>query len=256
MTTTSEYSTMIAVFVNHDQANRAIDNLRHAGYSYDQIRLVRNGPNNFMENLKSLFTGQTTASTNSANDWMRIGVPEQDAHNYQSELDSGRSIVLIRSIDTPEQAFAILRQSGAYDLSSRLRTAPPAMAPEARNPNAAPGTYNPNEQQGMYNPNAQQGMYNPNAQQGMYNPNAQQGAYNSNVTPEMANSPDEQQGAYDSNEQQGANASNVTPGMANSPNERQEVYNSNVTPETADEQSRDYDASQADQPHHSAISNE
>jgi hypothetical protein len=132
---------MIAVFANRDQANQAIDNLRHAGYGYDQIRLVEHGTNSFVENLKSLFTGQTTTTTNSANDWMRIGVPEQDAHQYQSELDSGRSIVLIKAVGSPEQALSIMRQSGAYDIASRLRTAPPAMPSGTNNPNAQPGTY-------------------------------------------------------------------------------------------------------------------
>jgi hypothetical protein len=159
MTTTSEYSTMIAVFANRDQANQAIDNLRHAGYGYDQIRLVERGTNSFVENLKSLFTGQTTTTTNSADDWMRIGVPEQDAHHYQSELDSGRSIVLIKAVGSPEQALSIMRQSGAYDIASRLRTAPPTMPPGTNNPNAQPGTYNPNMQPGTYNPNAQPGTY-------------------------------------------------------------------------------------------------
>ena len=87
MTTTSQYSTLIAVFTGLDQANQAIDNLRHAGFGYDQIRLVDNGTNGFFDDLKGLFTGHTTAATNSADDWMRIGVPEQDAHFYQSELD-------------------------------------------------------------------------------------------------------------------------------------------------------------------------
>lgn len=174
---------MIAVFANRDQANQAIDNLRHAGYSYDQIRLVERGTNSFVENLKSLFTGQTTTTTNSANDWMRIGVPEQDAHHYQSDLDSGRSIVLIKAVGSPEQALGIMRQSGAYDIASRLRTAPPAMPPGTNNPNAQPGAYNPNAQPGTYNPNAQPGTNNPNAQPGTYNPNAQPGTYDPNRQP-------------------------------------------------------------------------
>ena len=91
-----------------------------------------------------MFTGQTTAITNSANDWMKIGVPEQDARNYQNELNAGRSIVLLKAIGSPEQALSILRQSGAYDLAFRLRTAQPAMAPGTYDPNAQPGTYNPN----------------------------------------------------------------------------------------------------------------
>lgn len=157
MMSTNEQSTMIAVFVSHDQANQAIDNLRHAGFSYDRIRLVEHGPNSFVESLKSLFTGQTTATTNSADDWMRIGVPEQDAHQYQSELDAGRSIVLIKAVSSPEQALTILRQSGAYDLAFRFRTAPPAMQPGTYDPNAQPGTANPNVAPEAYNPNAQPG---------------------------------------------------------------------------------------------------
>ncbi len=159
MTTTTESSTMIAVFANRDQANQAIDNLRHAGFSYDQIRLVERGANTFVENLKSLFTGQATTSTNSADDWMRIGVPEQDARNYQSELDAGRSIVLLKAVGNPEQALSILRQSGAYDIASRLRTTQPSMVPGTNNPNAQPGTYNPNVVPGTNNPNVPPGTY-------------------------------------------------------------------------------------------------
>jgi len=79
------------------------------------------GSNSFIENLKSLFTGQAAATTNSADDWMKIGVPEQDAHNYQSEIDAGRSIVLIRAVGNAEQALSILRQSEAsYQTSPRM----------------------------------------------------------------------------------------------------------------------------------------
>lgn len=187
--TTSEQSTMIAIFANREQANLSIDNLRHAGYNYDQIRLVENGSSSFVDNLKSLFTNQAPTTTNSADDWMRIGVPEQDANQYQTELEAGRDIVLIKSLPNPEQALNIMRQSGAYDISVRLRTAPPTMAPGAYNPNAQQGTYNPNLQQGTYNPDAQQGSYNSDVPQGTYNPNAQQGSYN----------PDVPQGTYDPN---------------------------------------------------------
>jgi hypothetical protein len=141
MITASENSTMIAVFADRDRANQSIDNLRHAGYSYDQIRLVDNGSNSFMQDLKSLFTGQTTAMTNSPDDWMRIGVPEQDARNYQNELNAGRSIVLLKAIGNPEQALSILHQSGAYDIAFRLRTAQPNMMQGAYNPNAQHETW-------------------------------------------------------------------------------------------------------------------
>ena len=160
MMSTNEQSTIIAVFVNRDQANQAIDNLRHAGFSYDQMRLVQNGTNGFVEDLKSLFTGQTTASTDSADDWMRIGVPEQDAHRYQSELDAGRSIVLLKAVNNPEASLTILRQSGAYDIAFRFRTAPPMMPPGLQNSNAQPTAYPPQSQPGAYNPSVQPGTQN------------------------------------------------------------------------------------------------
>src|SRR2546421_11399897 len=118
---------------------------------------------------------------------MKIGVPEQDAHNYQSELDTGRSIVLIKAVASPEQALTILCQSGAYDIAFRFRTAPPAMPSGTYNPNAQPETYNPNAQPGTSNPNAQPETYNPNAQPGTSNPNAQPKTYN----------PSAQAGTYD-----------------------------------------------------------
>lgn len=137
-TATTERSTLIAVFADRDAANQAIDRLREAGYSYDQIRLVVRGTNSFTENLKSLFTGQSSTTTNSADDWMRIGVPEQDAHNYQSELDAGRSIVLLKAVTNPEQALGLMHQCGAYDIASRLRTAQPPVSRTNYRPNTQP----------------------------------------------------------------------------------------------------------------------
>jgi hypothetical protein len=166
----TENSTMVAVFADRDQANRAIDDLRHANYGYDSIRLVQRGSSSFMDNLKSLFS-QVSATTNSADDWMRVGVPEQDAHRYQSELDAGRSIVLIKALDNPEQALGIMRQSGAYDIAMRLRMEQPPMATGAYNPNARQGTYNPNAQPGTYNPNAQPVNNNPDIAPVDGNPN-------------------------------------------------------------------------------------
>ena len=194
MTTTSQYSTLIAVFTGLDQANQAIDNLRHAGFGYDQIRLVDNGTNGFFEDLKGLFTGHTTAATNSADDWMRIGVPEQDAHFYQNELDAGHSILLSKAINNPEQALSILRQSGAYDIAFRMRNTQPQAT-------MTQGNYN-NAQQGITSPNQVPGGFDPYTQQGTANPNAAQVAYNPNTQP-VSNNPNAVAGAYDYNAQPG-----------------------------------------------------
>lgn len=188
MTTNGQYSTLIAVFSGTDLANQAIDNLRHAGFGYDQIRLVDNGTTSFFEDLKGLFTGHSTAATNSADDWMRIGVPEQDARFYQSELDAGHTILLSKAINNPEQALSILRQSGAYDIAFRMRNAQPQQT-------MPQGTYNPNIQQGTNNPNPAPAGYDPYTQQGMNNPNVAQGTYNPNTQP----------GNYDAQQQYPAN---------------------------------------------------
>ena len=187
MTTTSQYSTLIAVFTGLDQANQAIDNLRHAGFGYDQIRLVDNGTNSFFEDLKGLFTGHTTAATNSADDWMRIGVPEQDAHFYQGELDAGHSILLSKAINNPEQALSILRQSGAYDIAFRMRNAQPTMTQGTYNPNTQQGAINPNVVSGAYDPNAQPVTNNPNAVPGTNDYNTQPGTYDTQPQPYPAN---------------------------------------------------------------------
>ena len=187
MTTTSQYSTLIAVFTGLDQANQAIDNLRHAGFGYDQIRLVDNGTNSFFEDLKGLFTGHTTAATNSADDWTRIGVPEQDAHFYQGELDSGHSILLSKAINNPEQALSILRQSGAYDIAFRMRNAQPAMTQGTYNPNTQQGAINPNVVQGAYDPKAEPVTNNPNAVPGTNDYNTQASAYDTQPQPYPAN---------------------------------------------------------------------
>lgn len=192
MTTTSQYSTLIAVFSGLDQANQAIDNLRHAGFGYDQIRLVDNGTNGFFEDLKGLFTGHTTAATNSADDWMRIGVPEQDAHFYQSELDAGHSILLSKALNNPEQALSILRQSGAYDIAFRMRNAQPTMTQGTYNPNTQQRTINPNVVPGTYDPNAQPVTNNPNAVSGTNDYNTQAGTYDTQPQPYPANIQGEQ----------------------------------------------------------------
>ncbi len=185
--TMTETSTVIGVFTNRDQANRAIDELRRGSFSYDHIRIVERGAGSFLDNLKSLFTGQEITSSNKADDLIRMGVPEQDARNYQSELEAGRVIVIVKAAGQPEQAMTILRQNGAHDVNSRLRTAQPNVQPGAYNPNAQPGNYNPNVQPGTYDPNAQPGTYNPNVPPGTRNPNAPPETYNPNVPPGTRN---------------------------------------------------------------------
>ena len=100
---TSEQSTVVGVFTDDAEADQAVDELRSVGFSDDEISVSRHG--------------ETTATT--ADDFMRMGVPELDAGYYQGELDAGRTIVLVRAAGLQEQALGILREHGAYDVTTR-----------------------------------------------------------------------------------------------------------------------------------------
>jgi hypothetical protein len=161
--TTSEHATILSVFVDRSRADKAIDDLRSTGIGYNQIQMIERGAGNFLDNIKNLFINQTTVSAHSPDDLIKLGVPEQDARYYQSQLDAGRAIVAVNATGRLEQALSILHQDGAYDINARLRVAEanmPAGVPQSTAANA--GFYDPNAPQGPYNPNMPQGPYNPN----------------------------------------------------------------------------------------------
>jgi len=47
------------------------------------------------------------------------GIPEEEAHYYQSELESGRTIVTVQAAGKVDEASAILRRNGAYDMQTK-----------------------------------------------------------------------------------------------------------------------------------------
>jgi uncharacterized protein (TIGR02271 family) len=46
------------------------------------------------------------------------GIPEEEAHYYQSELEAGRTIVTVKADERYDEAWTILRRHGAYDMHS------------------------------------------------------------------------------------------------------------------------------------------
>jgi hypothetical protein len=137
--TTTERVTLIAVLADRGQADRAIDELRRTGVSYGQIRLVERGAG-FFDSLKGWFTGMATTRALTVEDLRSLGVVEQDASFYQSELQAGHCLVLVNASGYLEQALSILRQNGAYDISARLRTARPTVPSERQEPGVRPET--------------------------------------------------------------------------------------------------------------------
>lgn len=112
-------STAVGIFTDDTQVERAIEELRRVGFSAEEINVWRSGAEtgNFLDSLKNLFTGRKTTIT--ADDFVNMGVPKQDADYYQSELAAGRTVVLVRAGDLQQSALTILRQFGAYDAAMR-----------------------------------------------------------------------------------------------------------------------------------------
>ena len=47
------------------------------------------------------------------------GIPEDEAHYYQDEFEAGRTIVTVQADGRADEAMAIFRRYGAYDMSTR-----------------------------------------------------------------------------------------------------------------------------------------
>ena len=118
---TTPLSTVIGVFPAQEQADQAIDALRHTHFRYDHIRVVERGMGGFGDTLKGMFTGQAAVASNTADNLVKMGLPEYEAQYYQNELDADHVLVLMNADDRPEEAFSVMRQNGAFDIQLRLR---------------------------------------------------------------------------------------------------------------------------------------
>ncbi len=115
-----EHSTVVGVFTDNAQAEQAINELLRVGFSDDEISVMRAGAatGGFIESLKSLFTSQETTTATTADDFMRMGVPQQDTDFYHRELNAGHTIVLVRAAGLEPEAIGILNLYGAYDATT------------------------------------------------------------------------------------------------------------------------------------------
>lgn len=114
--TTTDRSTVVGVFPDEIQADQAINALRQAGFSDDQISYSGHGTasGGFFSDLKSFFTGEDTNTGRAYDDLVAKGIPEQDARYYQQEYQAGRSIVAVTGGYDMQLASSILAQYGGY----------------------------------------------------------------------------------------------------------------------------------------------
>lgn len=113
--TTTDRSTVVGVFSDDAQAKQAIEALRQAGFSDDQITYSGHGASSggFLAGLKSFFTGEDYSTGGAYNDLIGMGMPENDARAYAREYDAGRSIVAVTG-GRAQEASSILSQYGGY----------------------------------------------------------------------------------------------------------------------------------------------
>jgi hypothetical protein len=137
----SERSTVVGVFTEDLNAKLAADELRRVGFSDDEMSVSRHGDESggFKASLKRMFKGQETTPVATANDFIRMGVPERDAHYYQSELEAGQTIVLVRVAGQEQEVLEILRKHGAMTSRSpnsdaQAQTDPTPVAPDMYDP--------------------------------------------------------------------------------------------------------------------------
>jgi uncharacterized protein (TIGR02271 family) len=118
MTTTQQV--VVGVFDDRSQAEQAVNELRQAGFSDDQIRYSGHGASSggILETLKSLFTGQDTGRV--YDDLVNLGVSADDANYYQHEFEAGRAIVAVLTGGRMQDATSILARYGGYGASRRF----------------------------------------------------------------------------------------------------------------------------------------
>jgi len=121
---TTRRTTVVGVFSDKNMAERAIDALKDAGFSNDEIRYsgTGSGGGGFFDNLKSWLSGEDTTGTsgNVESDLKNMGVPEGEANYYSKEYEAGHPIVAVRSPGHENDALSIMRSNGSshYDMAS------------------------------------------------------------------------------------------------------------------------------------------
>jgi len=170
---TSKRTVAVGVFEDRQQAQRAVDELRRAGFRDDQIGVAAREGEGFRGGtavsetgskaeegaltgalagagvgglwgigiaagllpaigpviaggtlaaiLASAATGAAVATIVGA--LVGMGIPEEEAHYYESEFKSGRVIVTVKAENRYDEAMTIIRRYHGYDMSSRRQTA-------------------------------------------------------------------------------------------------------------------------------------
>lgn len=98
--TTSQSPLIIGAFQTENEAGNALEALQNAGFAREQLG----------------FAGRESgAVTNTLlNDFMNLGVPQEQASYYDNEFKAGHPIVSVRADGREQEAMNILQSNGGY----------------------------------------------------------------------------------------------------------------------------------------------
>lgn len=110
---------IVGAFSDTAMAERAVDALKDAGFSNDEIRYSgATTGGSFFDNLKSWFTGEAPAAKGDVvDDLKNIGLPENEADYYAREYAAGHPIVAVRATGREDEAMTVLRSNGSFQVS-------------------------------------------------------------------------------------------------------------------------------------------
>lgn len=99
--TTYQTPIVAGVFQNPEQAKNAFDMLRNAGFNEDQVGVALPGSSNVKNGL--------------AEEFKKLGVPQDRALYYEREFNAGHIVVSVRPDQREQEAKTILHNHGGYD---------------------------------------------------------------------------------------------------------------------------------------------
>lgn len=140
--TMSERSTVVGVFTERAQLDLAVEELQGAGFTNDQFKFLQPGDTQgglsgvsgantqggVIGTIKRAFSGQGGTEGSIVDDLTSMGVPEEEAHYYQSEFEIGRIIIAVEAAARRPEALEIIRHNGGYDATTRQTYDPNASA--------------------------------------------------------------------------------------------------------------------------------
>ena len=123
----NQTSTVVGVFRDRTQADQAMDALNNAGFDRSQIHFAGPGTKgNFLEDIKSLFVGQSTSGSDIANNLTNMGFSNEEAQYYNNEYHNGNTIVTVQAQDREQEALNVLHSYNAYTYQDNPASADPA----------------------------------------------------------------------------------------------------------------------------------